>query len=194
MSHHSKLTCLCISHRIRMPVQLFLTFIHQVWSFGQVWTEDLHGEVTAICWRFTLSFQRANTYAPLSHQLSVHLTHCSCAVCVVCWHETQTREGDKAKEIRREKGKKRERRKEQLCICDWTTLLFRELQWPEVLCPSYIITPRVRDYMSWWTVKLKHTFTLIMAMTFNGHPCQTRCYADIQKLSLTDWASPRKGN
>lgn len=30
------------------------------------------------------------------------------------------------------------------------------------------------------TVKLKHTFTLIMAMTFNySHPCQALCYADI---------------
>lgn len=87
-------------------MQLFLTFIHQVWSFGQVWTEDLLREVTAICWRITLSFQRATTYAPLSHQLSVHLTHCSCAVCVVCWHENQSREGDKAGGRRWEKGKK----------------------------------------------------------------------------------------
>ncbi len=43
--------------------------------------------------------------------------------------------------------------------------------------------------------KSQHTFTLIMAMTFNiGHPCQARCFADIQKLSLMDWVSHHKGN
>lgn len=157
MSHHSKLTCLCISHWIRLTKHHVSEYLYAIIYFshlyirsghlGQVWTEDLLGEVTAFCWRFTLSFQRANTMLPpLSHQLSVHLTHCSCAV---CWHESQTREGDKAEGWRREKGKKWERRKEQLCISNWTTLPFRELQWPVVLCPSYIITPLVRVYTSW---------------------------------------------
>lgn len=107
-----------------------------------IWAEDLLGKVTAICWQFTLSIQRASTYASLSHQLSVHLTHCSC---VVCLQERQIREGDNAG-IRKRKARKL-REEKRAIIQMWlngVTLTCSALPFIH-----YHTTPHVRVYTSW---------------------------------------------
>ncbi len=161
-------------------MQLFLTFIRQVWSFGQVWTADLLWEVTAICWRIMLSFPRANTYAPLSHQLSVHLTHCSCAVCVWC-DGMRISQGRVTKREERDERKAKRWEEKRAIMQMWLN---------DVAVPRATVISSALSFIYYHTTaetvyilidcKSQHTFTLIMAMTFNiGHPCQARCFADI---------------
>ncbi len=137
INHHSKLTCICISHWIRLTKRhvsecrcnyfshLYVRFGHSG-RFGQrICSERSQLSADESCW----AFQEPTHMLPF-HTSYLSISHTAVVLCVcgvMAWESVKGGWQSGRKETReRQKG---ERRKEQLCKCDWTTLPFHELQW-----------------------------------------------------------------
>ncbi len=204
MNHHSKLTCLCISHWIRLTKRhvseclcnyfshLYVRFGHSG-RFGQrICSERSQLSADESCW----AFQEPTHMLPF-HTSYLSISHTAVVLCVCVWCDgMRISQGRVTKREERDERKAKRWEEKRAIMQMWLN---------DVAVPRATVISSALSFIYYHTTaetvyilidcKSQHTFTLIMAMTFNiGHPCQARCFADIQKLSLMDWVSHHKGN
>lgn len=98
-------------------MELFLTFIHQVWSFGAGLDRGFARRGHSFLLTIHVELSKSQHYAPSPFTPAICPSH----TLQLCRQGRVTNRGERGKR----KAKKWERRNEQLCIFDWTML--REL-------------------------------------------------------------------